>query len=113
MRKTAIVLAAAVFTLGVLSIWAAPKAKMQTWTGWISDTNCAAKGAAAAHKECATTCVKKKAAKWVFVNGETKEVFPIHNQDAVKESDLGREVKVTGDVMRHKSIHIESIQPVG
>ncbi len=84
-------------------------AKSKTWTGWISDSGCAAKGAAAEHKDCAMKCVREKGAKYVFVNSETKQVLAIHNQDAVKEENLGMEVKVTGDFMKDKSIHVEKI----
>jgi hypothetical protein len=84
-------------------------AKSSTWTGWISDSGCGAKGMSADHKDCALKCVHEKGAKFVFVNSETKQVFDIHNQDAVKESDLGMEVKVTGHLMKDKSIHLDSI----
>jgi len=47
--------------------------------------------------------------KYVFVNSETKQVFPIHNQDAVGQSNLGMEVKLTGHVMDDKSVHVERI----
>lgn len=83
----------------------------QTWTGWISDSGCAAKGTSAEHKDCALKCVHEKGAKFVFVNSESKQVFSIHNQDAVKDSDVGMEVKVTGHRMDDKSIHVDSIAP--
>ena len=112
MRKSNwIVVLAGVMLLGFTSLSAAAKMKTQTWTGWISDSGCAAKGTTAEHKDCAIKCVKEKGAKWVFVNSETKAVFPIHNQNAVKESDLGQEVKVIGNLMKDKSIHVDSIQP--
>jgi len=95
------------------SITAASKAKSSTWTGWISDSGCAAKGVTAEHKDCALKCVHEKGAKFVFVNSESKQVFNIHNQDAVKDSDVGMEVKVTGHLMKDKSIHVESIVPAG
>lgn len=88
----------------------ASQAKADTWTGWISDSGCGAKGATAEHKACAVKCVKG-GASYVFVNSETKDVVPIHNQDAVKESDLGQEVKVTGSLTDDKSLHIDSIEP--
>ncbi len=89
-------LAMLVATLG-LSTLAGTDAKTMSWTGWISDSHCGAKGMSAGHKACAETCVKTKGAKWVFVNGKTKHVIEIANQDAVNPDEaLGHEVKVTG-----------------
>jgi hypothetical protein len=85
-------------------------AKSETWTGWISDSGCGAKGASAGHKACALKCVKG-GKQYVFVNSPTKDVVPIHNQDAVKEDNVGMEVTVTGSLMDDKSIHVESIEP--
>jgi len=83
-----------------------------TWTGWISDSGCGAKGASASHKNCATTCVKEKGAKWVLVNSADKKVYEIDNQDAVSESNVGMEVKVTG-AMKDNAIHVDSIAAAG
>ena len=105
-------IAAAALVLAL--IMATPgKAKSDTWTGWISDSGCGAKGMTADHKDCALKCAHEKGAKFVFVNSQSKEVFPIHNQDAVKDSDVGMEVKLKGDLMKDKSIHVESISPSG
>jgi len=43
-----------------------------SWTGWVTDTHCAAKGASADHAECATKCVKDKGAKWALYNEATR-----------------------------------------
>jgi hypothetical protein len=83
--------------------------KTMTWTGWISDSSCGAKGANAEHKACAMKCVKEKGASYVFVNTKSKKVLPIHNQDAVTEANLGQELKVTGHMMDDGSVHIDSI----
>ena len=45
-----------------------------TWTGWISDSQCGAKGAHEGAGECTTKCVKEKGAKYVFVNDADKKV---------------------------------------
>jgi hypothetical protein len=109
MRKAVtsfVVLAALV---AVLSLKTIAEDKTMTWTGWISDSSCGVKGANAAHKACAQTCMKTKGASWVFVNSE-KKVIPIHNQDAVSaDKDLGQQVTVTGHVMEDGSIHVDSI----
>ena len=84
--------------------------KTMTWTGWVSDSTCGAKGANAAHKACAGTCMKTKGASWVFVNSDDKKVIAIHNQDAVNgDKDLGQEVKVTGHLEDDGSLHVDSI----
>jgi hypothetical protein len=87
-------------------------AKTMTWTGWISDSACGAKGAKADHKDCAMKCVKDKGASYVFVNSKSKKVIPIHNQDAVTEANLGQEVKVTGHMMDGQ-LHVDSIANAG
>jgi hypothetical protein len=90
----------------------AQEAKTMTWTGWISDSACGAKGANANAKDCTVKCVKDKGASYVFVNSKTKKVIPIHNQDAVTEANLGQEVKVTGHMMEGQ-LHVDSIANAG
>jgi hypothetical protein len=92
-----------------LSLATVADTKSMTWTGWISDSSCGAKGANAAHKACAQTCLKEKGASFVFVNDSDKKVIAIHNQDAVKTDDLGMKVKVTGHLMDDGSLHVENI----
>jgi uncharacterized membrane protein len=53
--------------------------------------------------------VKEKGASYVFVDTKTKAVVNIHNQDAVKDADLGVEVKVSGHKLDDGSIHIDSV----
>lgn len=108
MKRVLTSLAAAV----VLFLAVGVSARADTWTGWISDSNCGAKGANANHKACALKCVKG-GAKYVLVNSETKEVVPIANQDAVSEGNVGMEVKVTGTLTDDKSIKVESIEAAG
>ncbi|HKW90131.1 MAG TPA: hypothetical protein VJN21_15375 [Candidatus Acidoferrales bacterium] len=87
-------------------------AKSDTWTGWISDSACGAKGANAGAKDCTARCVKQQGASYVFVDSKTQKVVAIHNQDAVNPDEaLGHEVTVTGDVQKDGSIHIEKIEP--
>jgi hypothetical protein len=110
MRKAVSTFAILAALVAVLSLNAIAENKTMTWTGWISDSSCGVKGANAAHKACAQTCMKTKGASWVFVTGEDKKVIAIHNQDAVTaDKDLGQEVKVTGHLMDDGSVHIDSI----
>jgi hypothetical protein len=108
MRKIANVLAVLALVCAMVTIVKADDTTM-TWTGWISDSHCAAKGMSADHKACAEKCVKEKGASYVFVDTKTKAVHNIHNQDAVNDSDLGMEVKVTGHLMDDGSVHVDSI----
>ena len=112
MRKSFYCLAAGLALLLVFNLTAYTQQKSQTWTGWVSDSDCAAKGTSADHKACALKCVKEKGAKWVFVNSSDKAVMNIANQDAVNSGrDLGQEVKLTGQVKDDGSIQVESISP--
>jgi hypothetical protein len=96
--------------LATISLATFAENKTMTWTGWISDSHCGAKGMSADHKACAETCVKTKGASWVFVNAKTKKVLSIKNQDAVNaDEDLGAAVKVTGHVTEDGSIQVDSI----
>jgi len=108
MRKVVPILAILALVISIASLTYADD-KTMTWTGWISDSNCAAKGAAASHKDCLAKCVKEKGASYVFVDTKTKAVVNIHNQDAVKDADLGVEVKVSGHKLDDGSIHIDSV----
>ena len=105
MKKLVSTLAIAVVLLLAVGV----SAKAETWTGWISDSGCGAKGASADHKACAIKCIKG-GGKYVFVNSATKDVVPIHNQDAVNDGNIGMEVKVTGKLMDDKSLHVDSIE---
>jgi hypothetical protein len=85
---------------------------VKTWTGWISDSMCGAKGMSADHKACAGKCVKEKGGKWVVVETASKDVLNIENQDAVNsDTALGQEDTITGHVNADGTIHIDSIAP--
>jgi hypothetical protein len=82
-----------------------------TWTGWISDSTCSAdKGMTAEHKDCAMKCVKEKGASYVFITSADKKVVKIQNQDAVKDANVGVEVKVTGSMTDDGALHIAKIE---
>jgi len=111
MKRLFSTLALAGATLVAVGFLGIGQARADSWVGWISDAGCGAKGASATHKQCALKCVTDKGAKYVFVNSATKQVFPIHNQDAVTEANVGMEVTVNGSLMDDKSIHVDSIAP--
>jgi len=106
----------AISTLGLIAVFIATvglstiaENKTMTWTGWISDDHCGAKGMSAQHKSCAQTCIKN-GSKYVFVNSADKKVIAIHNQDAVNgDNDLGKEVTVTGHLLDDGSLQIDKV----
>jgi hypothetical protein len=67
-----------------------------SWTGYISDSKCGAKGANEKAAECTKNCVKQ-GAKYVFVNDEDKKVYVIDDQDKVA-AHAGHHVVVKGTV---------------
>jgi hypothetical protein len=101
--KRVVVLVALVFALSLVAM-------AEEWTGYIVDSNCAAKqGAKAAadgHANCAAKCIKGGAAA-VLVTPDGK-VYKIHNQDAVTEH-AGHKVTITGKMM-DDSIHADSVK---
>jgi hypothetical protein len=68
-----------------------------SWTGYISDSNCGAKGSNAKHTDCAAKCVKEHGAKYVFVNDADKKVYEVDAQDKVA-AHAGHHVTVKGSV---------------
>ena len=68
-----------------------------SWTGYISDSACGAKGANDSHAACAAKCVKEKGAKYVFVNDADHKVYAIDAQDKVA-AHAGHHVVVKGSV---------------
>jgi hypothetical protein len=110
MKKVLFTVVMAMALLVAFSLMASGQEKTMSWKGWISDSHCGAKGMSADHKDCAQKCVKEMGAKYVFVPSDTKQVIPIHNQDAVKGTEPGHEVTVTGHMMKDKSLHIDKIE---
>ena len=87
--------AAALLAALALSLPAAARAQA-TWTGWITDESCGAKGANAAHRDCAVKC-HKGGALLVFFNSADGAIYKLDDQ-ARAEENLGHEVKVTGEL---------------
>src|SRR5215831_5197011 len=77
-----------------------------SWNGWITDEACGAKGAKAAHKDCAEKCAKGGSALVLYNTGD-KKLYHLDKQDVAKEH-LGHEVTVTGKVDGDK-IAVDSI----
>ena len=88
MKKLALVVA--------LVLMVAPAMYAGSWTGWITDEHCGAKGNNADHKGCATKCVKEHNAKLVFYNNADQKIYTLDNQDLAMKN-IGHEVTVSGD----------------
>ena len=80
-----------------------------SWTGWVTDENCGAKGANAEHKGCAESCVKR-GARWALYNPADKETYILSNQkDAAAMA--GQEVTVKGKLDKEtKTIEVTSME---
>ncbi len=89
-----------------LSAWAAPKD--QSYSGWISDSKCGAKGANAGHAACGKKCLAA-GEKPVLVSDKDQKVIPIDNGDAVS-GDIGQHVKVSGNMNSSGSLHVDKVQ---
>lgn len=85
--------------------------EMGTWTGWVTDTACGAKGASASHAECAAKCVKEKGAKYALYNEADKSVWVLSDQDGAAKM-AGKQVTVKGTADKEKKmITVSSMEP--
>jgi hypothetical protein len=75
-----------------------------TWTGWVTDSKCAAAGAKAAHADCAAKCVKEKGAHWVLYNPTDKSTFQLSGDDAMMVKMAAKEVTVKGTMDKDKKM---------
>ena len=109
MKKITVLLALFALT-ALLALPLAAAGTKGSWTGWVTDEHCGAKGAKAEHKACSEKCVGE-GAKLVFYNNADKKLYSLDNQDAAK-ANLGYEVKVTGEA-DGSAIKVESIAKAG
>ena len=100
MKRTALVV--------FLMFMAATALHAASWTGWITDEHCGAKGNNAEHKSCAMKCAKDHGAALVFYNNADKKIYKLDKQDVAK-AHLGTEVVVTGEA-EGDSIKVASIE---
>ena len=99
MKKAFAVLALAALLVPAL-------ASADSWTGWITDDHCGAKGASADHASCAKKCLDQ-GGKLVFFNSADQKLYNLDNQKLAEEN-IGHEVVVTGTA-DGTSIKVESI----
>lgn len=109
MSKRLLVCAFALILAAGLSL-AAEKGKQGSWTGWVTDTHCGAKGAAGNHADCAKKCVKEMGGKYALYNPTDKKVYALDPQDKAA-AHAGHNVTVKGTV-EGDTIKISSIEMV-
>jgi hypothetical protein len=81
-----------------------------TWSGWVTDTGCGAKGAKAEHAACAAKCVKEHGAKYALYTPADKQVWVLSNQDEAAKM-AGKEVTVKGTADKEKmTIEVASME---
>jgi len=109
MKKLLLICAVfSMFFLMAATVWAGDDMdKADTVKGWVSDSKCGVKGAAAGHEACSKKCLDK-GAKMVVVTDDDKKVLTVENPDVLKDH-VGHHVAVTGHV-KGDSIHVESAE---
>ena len=83
-----------------------------TWSGWVTETHCAAAGAKAAHKDCGTKCVKEKGAKVALYNPSDKSVYVLSGDNDKMLGMMATQVTVKGSMGKDKTITVTSIEPM-
>ena len=95
----------------VLSLGLSLSAAEGKWNGWITDQKCGAKGANAAHKECALKCAQG-GAKLVLYNTADEKLYALDNQELAKKH-VGHEVTVEGTADDQGNIKVSKIEMAG
>jgi len=110
-KRLLMCVAVVLFAAGLAFTAQKSAAKNGTYSGWITDSACGAKGASAEHASCAKKCVKEQGAKYALYNTEDKKVYILDPQDQAAEN-LGHPVTVTG-TLDGNTIHVTSISASG
>ncbi len=107
MRKVLVLCLAIFFVCALAALAFDDMGKRATVNGWITDSQCGAKGANAKAEECTKKCLAK-GAKMVIVTDNDQKVLMVDNPDAIEEH-AGHHVAVTGTV-NGDSIHVDSVK---
>lgn len=91
---------------GLFFMMALAMADTSTVKGYVSDSQCGAKGASEKHAQCMTKCLAKGAKAVIVTDGDQK-VLTVDNPDALKGHE-GHHVAVTGTVTGD-SIHVDKL----
>ena len=97
----------ALIALSVAALLVPGIAAAGSWTGWVTDENCGADGAKAAHASCTKKCMNE-GAKLVFYNTADEKLYKLDNQKLAEEH-VGHEVVINGAV-DGDTIKVESIE---
>jgi hypothetical protein len=112
LRSTGPLLLGAVVLLGlfVYPAFSGDKAKPNSWSGVVSDSNCGAKHVSEGNPaECTRACIQK-GASYALVSGET--VYVLKGGDAATLDKLaGERVTVSGS-LDGNTIEVASVQPL-
>jgi hypothetical protein len=109
MRKVSALCVAIFFMLALSAAAFAGTGKSATVKGWVTDSQCGAKGANASAEACTKKCLAK-GAKMVIVTDDDQKVLMVDNPDALTEH-AGHHVAVTGTV-NGDSIHVDSVKMI-
>jgi hypothetical protein len=109
MRKVSALCISIFFVLALSAAAFAGVGNSATVNGWVSDSQCGAKGANASAEACTKKCLAK-GAKMVIVTDDDQKVLMVDNPDALAEH-AGHHVAVTGTVSGD-SIHVDSVKMI-
>ncbi len=96
MTKRLLLCAVALVVVAGMTLVAADKSKTGSWTGWITDTKCGAKGDNEKHAGCAKKCVDG-GAKYGLYNPADKKVYILNPQDKAA-AHVAHHVTVKGTI---------------
>lgn len=110
MKKIVTRVLIAAFVVSLASFAFAGDMAPGSWTGFVTDTSCGAKGAKAGHADCAAKCVKEHGAKYALYTAADKKVWVLSNQDEAAKM-AGKEVTVKGKADKEKmTIEVASME---
>lgn len=98
---------ALLFAAGIAFTGQKDAGKSSSWSGWVTDSMCAAKGANAEHASCAEKCVKEHDAKYVLYIPAEKKAYVLDPQEKAS-GHAGHQVTVAG-TLEGDTIHVTSI----
>lgn len=107
MTKRLLICAVGLLVVAGLSL-GADKGKEGSWTGWVTETRCGAKGDNANHAACTKKCVDTLGQKYALYNPADKKVYVLDPQDKAA-THAGHYVTVKGTV-EGDTITVSSIE---
>ncbi|MGA2696372.1 MAG: hypothetical protein ABSE92_09935 [Terriglobales bacterium] len=100
-----VLLAVGVLAFSLMVVMAS--AESATVNGYVSDTQCGAKGASTTHAACMTKCLGK-GAKVAIVTDSDQKVLTVDNPEVLKGHE-GHHIAATGTVTG-ETIHVDSVK---